>query len=122
MRGLVESVREYGVLSPAIARPKENGRYELVSGHRRKVALELAGLETLPVIVREMDDDTAIVLMVDTNKQRERVLPSEKAKAYRMKLEAMKRQGKRTDLTSAPLGQKSGKTSRQIVGDEVGES
>jgi len=106
MRELVENIREHGVLTPTIARQKEDGRYELVSGHRRKMASELAGLKTLPVIVRVMDRDAAIVFMVNANLQREHVLPSEKAKAYRMKLEAMKRQGERTDLTSRPLGEK----------------
>jgi ParB family chromosome partitioning protein len=122
MRKLVENIRDYGVGTPAVARPAEGGRYELVSGHRRKMASELAGLETLPTIVREMDDDTAIVFMVNANMQREQVLPSEKANAYRMKLDAMKRQGKRTDLTSAPVVQKSGKTSRAIIANEAGES
>lgn len=106
MQRLVESIRDYGVLIPAIARPKENGRYELVSGHRRKAACEVLGIETLPVIVREMSREEAVIAMVDSNVQREHVLPSEKAFAYKMKLEAIKRQGKRTDLTSTQLGQK----------------
>jgi ParB family chromosome partitioning protein len=106
MRELVESIREHGVLAPAIARQKDDGRYELVSGHRRKMASELAGLKTLPSIVREMDRDAAIVFMVNANMQREHVLPSEKGRAYRMKLEAMSRQGARTDLTSCPMGEK----------------
>jgi ParB family chromosome partitioning protein len=122
MRELVENIREHGVLTPAIARQKDDGRYELVSGHRRKMASELAGLKTLPTIVREMDRDAAIVFMVNANMQREHVLPSEKGKAYRMKLEAMRRQGLRTDLTSAPLVQKSGETSRASIAKEAGES
>ncbi len=100
MKETVESVKEVGVVVPAIARPREGGGYELIAGHRRKRACELAGLETMPVIVRDMDRDTAIIAMVDSNLQRENILPIEKAKAYKMKLEAMKRQGKRTDLTS----------------------
>ena len=120
---MVESVKEQGILVPAIARQKEDGRFELVSGHRRKMACKLAGLETMPVIVRELDRDTAIMIMVDSNLQREVILPSEKAFSYKMRLEAMKRQGKRTDLTSVPLAQKlNGKASRQILGDAVGES
>ncbi len=104
----VESVAQYGVLTPLIARPAGKGRYELISGHRRKHAAELAGLKEVPVIVREMDDDAATILMVDSNLQREIILPSERAWAYRMKLEAMKHQGSRTDLTSDQLGQKLG--------------
>ena len=116
MQQTVESVREYGVLVPAIARPLEDGSYELISGHRRKRACELAGLSTMPVIVRDIDRDAATVIMVDSNIQRENILPSEKAKAYKMKLEAIKRQGARHDLTS-----------RQVVGkseaaDKVGEN
>jgi len=123
MRDLVENVREHGVLTPAIARQKDDGRYELVSGHRRKMASELAGLETLPTIVREMDRDSAIVFMVSTNMQREHILPSEKAMAYRMKLEAMKRQGERVDLTSSPLGMKlQGKQTLEVIGEEAGDS
>jgi ParB family chromosome partitioning protein len=122
MREMVESVREHGVLTPAIARRKDDGRYELLSGHRRKMASELAGLSTLPVIVREMDRDAAIVFMVNANMQREHVLPSEKARAFRMKLEAMKRQGRRMDLTSVPVAQKSGRTTRQVIVVEAGES
>ena len=101
----VESVKFYGVLVPALARPHPEGGYEIVSGHRRHRASELAGLETMPVIVREMDDDTASIIMVDSNLQRENILPSERAFAYKMKLEAIKRQGERSDLTS-----------RQVVG------
>ena len=98
MKETVESVKEYGVLMPAIARPREGGGYELVAGHRRKHACELAGLDTMPVIVRDLDQDTAIIFMVDSNIQRENILPSEKAKAYKMKLDAIKRQGARRDL------------------------
>lgn len=115
MREMAESVKRFGVLSPAVARQKEDGRYELISGHRRKKACELAGIDKMPVIVRNMDRDEAIIFMVDSNLQRERLLPSEKAFSYKMKLDAMKRQGARTDLTSVPLGQKLGKTSREIL-------
>ena len=103
MLKIVESVKQYGVLSPAIARPLPDGGYELVSGHRRKRACELAGLETMPVIVRELDDDAAAILVVDSNLQREGLLPSERAFAYKLKLEALRRQGERTDLTSRQL-------------------
>ena len=106
MSEMVESVKRFGVLSPAVARQKEDGRYELISGHRRKKACELAGIDKMPVIVRNMDRDEAIIFMVDSNLQRERLLPSEKAFSYKMRLEAMKRQGQRTDLTSSPLGTK----------------
>lgn len=106
MSEMVESVKRFGVLSPAVARQKENGRYELISGHRRKKACELAGIDKMPVIVRNMDRDEAIIFMVDSNLQRERLLPSEKAFSYKMRLEAMKRQGQRADLTSSPLGTK----------------
>ena len=106
MREMAESVKRFGVLSPAVARQKEDGRYELISGHRRKKACELAGIDKMPVIVRNMDRDEAIIFMVDSNLQRERLLPSEKAFSYKMKLDAMKRQGARTDLTSSPLGTK----------------
>lgn len=106
MREMAESVKRFGVLSPAVARQKENGQYELISGHRRKKACELAGIDKMPVIVRNMDRDEAIIFMVDSNLQRERLLPSEKAFSYKMRLEAMKRQGQRTDLTSSPLGTK----------------
>ena len=115
MREMAESVKRFGVLSPAVARQKENGRYELISGHRRKKACELAGIDKMPVIVRNMDRDEAIIFMVDSNLQRERLLPSEKAFSYKMKLDAMKRQGARMDLTSVPMGQKLGKTSREIL-------
>ncbi len=121
MMETAESVREYGILLPAIARPIEGGGYEIVSGHRRKRAAELAGLETLPVIVRNLDDDEATIIMVDSNLQRENILPSERAMAYKMKLEAIKHQGERRDLTSAQLGQKL-KTAREIVAEQAGES
>ena len=103
MQRTVESVEQYGVLSPLIARPRPEGGYEIISGHRRQHAAQLAGLETLPVIVRQMDDDAAIILMVDSNLQREHILPSERAFAYKMKLDAMKNQGTRSDLTSTQV-------------------
>ena len=106
MSDTVESVKQYGVLSPLIARPRPKGGYEIISGHRRQHAAELAGLETLPVIVRQMDDDAAIILMVDSNLQREHILPSERAFAYKMKLDAIKKQGARSDLTSGQVVQK----------------
>ena len=118
----VESIAQFGVLSPAIARPSPDGGYELISGHRRHHAAELAGLASLPVIIRDMDDDAATILMVDSNLQREQILPSERAQAYKMKLEAVKRQGERRDLTSGQLGPKLGTRSNQIVADEAGES
>ena len=120
MREMVESIKRFGVLSPAVARQKEDGRYELISGHRRKKACELAGIEKMPVIVRNMDRDEAIIFMVDSNLQRERLLPSEKAFSYKMKLDAMKRQGARTDLTSMPMAQKL--TSRELLAEKSGES
>jgi ParB family chromosome partitioning protein len=106
MTAMVESVKTVGIQTPAIARQKEDGRYELISGHRRKMAATLAGLETMPVIVRELSRDEAIIALVDANLQREVILPSEKAKSYQMKLDALKRQGNRTDLTSCPVGTK----------------
>ena len=106
MQRTVESVEQYGVLSPLIARPRPEGGYEIISGHRRQHAAQLAGLETLPVIVRQMSDDAAVILMVDSNLQREHILPSERAFAYKMKLEALKNQGARSDLTSCQLGTK----------------
>ena len=125
MQKTVESVKEYGVLTPAIARPDPDGGYEIISGHRRLRASELAGLETLPVIVREMDDDTAIIFMVDSNLQREHILPSERAFAYKMKLDAIKHQGARTDLsqegTSSRVGMKSPQA-LELVGKEAGDS
>lgn len=123
MMETADSVRQYGVLVPAIARPDPNGGYELVSGHRRHRASELAGMETMPVIVRELDDDAAVLVMVDSNLQRENILPSERAFAYKMKLEAMKHQGTRTDLTCAQVGHKlDGKKSRDILAEQVGQS
>lgn len=119
MQETAASIKEYGVLTPAVARPLESGGYELISGHRRKRACELAGLAEMPVIVKEMDADTATIMMVDSNLQRENILPSEKAKAYKMKLEAIKRQGARTDLTSTQVAQK---LSVEQVGDDVGIS
>ena len=120
MQRTVESVEQYGVLSPLIARPRPEGGYEIISGHRRQHAAQLAGLDTLPVIVREMDDDAAILLMVDSNLQRESILPSERAFAYKMKLEALKNQGARSDLTSAQVGQKL--WSVEQVASDAGES
>ena len=123
MMQLVESVKERGIITPVTLRPKEDGRYEIVSGHRRKKACELAGFETVKAEVREMTRDEAIILMVESNFQRSQILPSEKAFAYKMRLEAMNRQGQRTDLTCAPVGHKlDGAKSRDILGDEVGES
>ena len=106
MRKTADSIREYGVLVPAIVRPMGNGEYEMISGHRRRYASMLAGKEEMPVIVREMDDDTATILMVDSNLQREHILPSERAKAYQMKMDALRHQGQRTDLTSCQVGTK----------------
>ena len=120
MQRTVESVAQYGVLAPLIARPRPEGGYEIISGHRRQHAAELAGLETLPVIVREMSDDAAVILMVDSNLQRERILPSERAFAYKMKLEAIKKQGARSDLTSGQVVQKS-KLSIEQVAEGTGE-
>lgn len=123
MQRTVESVSQFGVLSPAIARPRIDGGYEIISGHRRLHASQLLGLETMPVIVRQMDDDTAVITMVDSNLQRETMLPSERAKAYKMKMDAMKRQGYRTDLTSGQVGRKlEGKESREIIAEQTGES
>lgn len=121
MARTVESVKEYGVLTPGIARPLPKGGYEIVAGHRRKHACELAGLTTMPFIVRDMDDDTATILMCDSNLQRENILPSERAFAYKMKLEAIKRQGARTDLTSSQVGTKS-KRADEVIAEQVGES
>ncbi|MDD7254389.1 ParB/RepB/Spo0J family partition protein [Bacillota bacterium LCP21S3_D9] len=121
MQKVVDSVKEYGVVTPAIARRRPEGGYELISGHRRHHAAELAGLETMPVIVRNLDDDAAVILMVDANLQREQILPSEKAKAYKMKLEAIKHQGQRRDLTSGQVVQKF-KTSVEQVASDAGEN
>ena len=120
MQAMVESVKVLGIQTPAIVRQNEEGRYELVSGHRRKMACELAGLESMPCIVREMSRDEAIIAMVDANLQRETILPSEKARSYKMRLEALKRQGQRTDLTSAPLEPKL--RSNEEVAQSSGES
>ncbi len=120
MQRTVESVEQYGVLSPLIARPRPEGGYEIISGHRRQHAAQLAGLDTLPVIVRQMSDDAAVILMVDSNLQREHILPSERAFAYKMKLEALKNQGARSDLTSDRVGQKL--WSVEQVASDAGES
>ena len=119
MEKLAESITQHGVLMPGLVRPRAAGGYEIVAGHRRKFASMKAGIREMPVIVREMDDDTAVILMVDSNVQRENVLPSEKARAYKMKLDAMKRQGERTDLTSAGIRQKL--SSVQKIADDAGE-
>ena len=120
MTRTVESIAQYGVLAPLIARPRPEGGYEIISGHRRQYAAKLAGLETLPVIVRQMSDDAAVILMVDSNLQREHILPSERAFAYKMKLEALKNQGARSDLTSDQVGQKL--WSVEQVASDAGES
>ena len=123
MQRTVESVEQYGVLSPLIARPRPEGGYEIISGHRRQHAAQLAGLDALPVIVRNMDDDAAVLLMVDSNLQRENILPSERAFAYKMKLEALKNQGARSDLTCGQIGHKlNGAKARDIVADESGDN
>lgn len=118
MRDTVDSIKEYGVLVPAIVRPREEGGYDIISGHRRKYASELAGLETMPVIVRNLDRDAATIVIVDSNLQRENILPSERAAAYKMKLEAIKRQGARNDLTSAQVVPKL--TAREKVAQDAG--
>ena len=120
MEQTVESIKQIGVVSPLIVRPDPEGGYEILSGHRRLHAAQLAGLETVPVIVKEMDDDAAIIFMVDSNLQRENILPSERAFSYKMKLEAMKHQGERSDLTSAQVGPKS--WAAQVVAEEAGDS
>ena len=123
MEQTVERIRQIGVVSPLIVRPDPEGGFEILSGHRRLHAAQLAGLETVPVIVKEMDDDAAIIFMVDSNLQRENILPSERAFSYKMKLEAMKHQGERGDLTSGQVGQKSvGTVSRDIVAEQAGDS
>ena len=123
MQDTAESIREHGVLVPAIVRPREEGGYEIVAGHRRHFASQIAGLDTMPAIVRDLDDDAATIIMVDSNLQRESILPSERAWAYRMKLEAVKRQGARTDLTSGQLGPKSEtQRSNALVAEQAGES
>jgi len=120
MTEMVESIKQYGVLVPAVVRPLDNGTYELISGHRRKRACELAGLTTMPVILRDVDRDTATIIMVDSNLQRENILPSEKAKAFKMKLEAIKRQGARRDLTSDQVGRKL--ESAEMIAEQSGDS
>ena len=123
MKDTADSIREYGVLVPAIARPHPDGGYELIAGHRRKRGCELAGLKTMPVIVRELDDDAAIIIMIDSNIQRENILPSERAFAYQMKLEALKHQGLRNDLTSGQLGPKlNSKRSNATLAEQSGDS
>lgn len=123
MADMAESVKQYGVLVPALVREKPEGGYEMIAGHRRKMASELAEKKEIPCIVRNLTDDEAIIIMVDSNLQREQILPSEKAFAYKLKLDAMKRQGKRTDLTSEPVAWKlKGKESAEILGQQVGES
>ena len=123
MEQTVESIKQIGVVSPLIVRPDSEGGFEILSGHRRLHAAQLAGLETVPVIVKDMDDDAAIIFMVDSNLQRENILPSERAFSYKMKLEAMKHQGERGDLTSGQVGQKSvGTVSRDIVAEQAGDS
>lgn len=120
---MVESVEKFGVLTPAVARQKDDGRYELISGHRRMHAAGIAGHATLPVLVRNLTRDEAVIAMVDANLQRENILPSEKAFSYKMKLEAISRQGERNDLTSSPVGMKlRGKQSLQVIGEEAGDS
>ena len=120
MTRTVESIAQYGVLAPLIARPRPEGGYEIISGHRRQYAAKLAGLDTLPVIVRQMSDDAAVILMVDSNLQREHILPSERTFAYKMKLDALKNQGARSDLTSSQVGMKL--QALDIVGQEAGDS
>ena len=123
MQRTVESISQFGVLAPAIARPRPEGGYEIIAGHRRLHASQLLGLETMPVLVRQMDDDAAIIAMVDSNLQRETMLPSERARAYKMKMDAMKRQGYRSDLTSGQVGRKlEGKEPREIIAEQTGES
>lgn len=123
MSELIDSIKEYGVLVPALVRPKEDGTYEMVAGHRRKFASGLAGVDEIPCIIRDLTDDESTLIMVNSNLQREHILPSEKAFAYKMELEAMKRQGQRTDLTLSPLATKlRGQRSDEILGQQVGES
>ncbi len=123
MADMVESVTQFGVLVPAIARPDANGGYELIAGHRRHHACQMAGMQTMPVLVREMDDDEATIIMVDSNLQRETLLPSERAFAYKMKLDAMKHQGERKDLTCSQVGNKlSGKKSSEVLAEQLGQS
>lgn len=120
---MVRTIKEFGVIHPVLVRPKKDGGYEMISGHRRKRACQIAGITEIKAIVREMTDEEATIAMVDSNNQREQILPSEKAFAFKMKLEAMKKQGKRNDLTSAPTEQKlQGKTTRELIAEEMGES
>ena len=122
MEDFAENIKQKGVIHPVIVRTKEDGTYEMISGHRRKRACELAGIKEIPAIVRDMSDEDAIIYMVDSNKQREKILPSEKAFAYKMKLEAMKRQGQRNDLeTSSPTATKLNKSTAEIIGEDFGE-
>lgn len=123
MKDLIESIKQYGIIEPLIVREREKGGYEIISGHRRKYACEKAGIKQIPVLIRDIDKDLATIMLVDSNLQRQDILPSEKAFAYKMKLEAMKHQGKRNDLTSFQVGNKlSGKTSAEIIADETGNS
>lgn len=123
MFSMVQTIKEYGVIHPILVRPKKDGGYEMISGHRRKRACQIAGITEIKAIVRDMTDEEATIAMVDSNNQREQILPSEKAFAFKMKLEAMKKQGQRNDLTSAPTEQKlQGKTTREIIAEEMGES
>jgi ParB family chromosome partitioning protein len=123
MQDTAQSIREHGVLVPAIVRPREEGGYEIVAGHRRHHASQIAGLDTMPAIIRDLDDDAATIIMVDSNLQRDRILPSEKGRAYKMKMEALKRQGERTDLTCAPMEHKlEGEKTRDVIAAECGES
>jgi ParB family chromosome partitioning protein len=123
MRAMADSVKAFGIQTPAIVRQKDDGRYELVSGHRRKMACELAGLDAMPCLVRQLTRDEAIIAMVDANLQRETILPSEKAKSYKMKMEALKRQGARTDLTCSPVANKlSGTKTAALIGEATGDS
>jgi len=121
MKLMSESIKDNGILVPVLVRKKDDGRYEMISGHRRKFASKLAGLDKIPCIVRDLSNDEATIIMVDSNMQREKILPSEKAFAYKMKLDALSHQGKRNDLTSVEIAQKS-KTSRQVIAEQVGES
>ena len=123
MQKLIDSIKDYGVITPVVARKIGEERYELISGHRRKYACKTLGIDRLPVIVRDMSRDEAVITMVDSNLQREHILPSEKARAYKMKMEAMKRQGERTDLTCAPMEHRSvGEKTRDVIAAECGES
>ena len=120
---MVRTIKEFGVIHPVIVRPKKDGGYEMISGHRRKRACQIAGIKEIKAIVRDMTDEEATIAMVDSNNQREKILPSEKAFAYKMKMEAMKKQGQRNDLTSDPMEQKlQGKTTRELIAEEMGES